>query len=101
MKLARVRSDQIVVVKLSTRHHIVAEARELKGAGFGQRNVVLIMPGEWRLRAESYEDFQLLAAAVPRGYVITTWSGEERMGGRVESAGDGDPRRIDSPDIQS
>lgn len=68
MELSRIPADQIVVVQYE-RLFAIAEARELKEAGFGKRRVACVMPGEWRLPAASYRDFQCLAAAVPEDYV--------------------------------
>ena len=71
MKVSQVQDEEIVVVR-HKRHFAIAEARELKLAGFGQRQTVCVMPGEWRLQAESFRDFQRLAVAVPVDYVVTT-----------------------------
>jgi hypothetical protein len=71
MKLIRVSTDDIVIVR-HERHFAVAEARELKSAGFGQRQVVRVMPGEWHLQARSYPDFQRLVAPIPDDYVGVT-----------------------------
>jgi hypothetical protein len=77
MKLSKVGDKEIVVVR-HKRHFAVAEARELKRAGFGQRKAVRVMPGEWRLLAESFQDFQRLATTTPTGYVVTARSANQR-----------------------
>lgn len=76
MKLSRVPVDEIVVVQYE-RHFAIAEARELKRAGFGLRQAVQVMPGEWRLTATSRQDFQHLAAAIPAEYVGSAWAAGE------------------------
>jgi hypothetical protein len=75
MKLSRVPADQIVVVR-HERHFAIAEAGELNQTGFGLRQVMRVMPGEWSLQATSRRDFRRLAAAVPADYVGTARSAD-------------------------
>ena len=65
MNLQRIPNDDIVTVRYEATHCAVAEAHELKSAGFGQRNVTKDFPGEWTMRAQSLRDFESLAQAVP------------------------------------
>lgn len=65
MKLQRVPNDDIVTVRYADTHYAVAEAHELKAAGFGQRDAVKDCPGEWIIQARSQRDFESLAAAIP------------------------------------
>lgn len=76
MKLSQVGDEEIVVVR-HKRHFAIAEARELKRGGFGPRKAVRVMPGEWKLQAESFRDFQRLAANTPADYVVTASSANQ------------------------
>lgn len=64
MKLRYVKSDDLVTVRFGTQY-AVAEARELKAAGFGFRQAHKGCLGEWTLGARSPRDFQELIRLVP------------------------------------
>lgn len=70
MKLRDAKGDDLVTVTFGAEHVAVAEARELKAAGFSQRKVIQGCLGEWTLLARSHSDFQRLARAVPPEYVL-------------------------------
>lgn len=65
MKLERIPNDDIVTVRYGATYQAIAEAQELKLAGFGQRDVTKDYPGEWTMRAASWRDFEALADAIP------------------------------------
>ena len=65
MKVQRIPNDDIVTVRYAATHFAVAEAHELKAAGFGQRDAARDCPGEWIMHARSQRDFVSLAAAIP------------------------------------
>jgi hypothetical protein len=65
MKLQRAPNDDIVTVRFAVTHWALAEAQELKGAGFGQRVVTKDFPGEWSLIAQPRRDFDALARPIP------------------------------------
>ena len=66
MKLHYAKSDDLVTVVFGSDHVAVAEARELKAAGFGQRKALKGCLGEWTLIARSHADFLQLASAIPK-----------------------------------
>lgn len=65
--MQRIPNNDIVTIQFAASHHAVAVARELKAAGFGDREVVKGYPGtgEWTLRAKSRRDFERLSRAIP------------------------------------
>lgn len=75
MKLRRIKNDEIVTVRYTDGHYAVAEAHELKAAGFSDREVTRDCPEEWTLQARSYQDFLRLASSVPLDAIILPWNG--------------------------
>jgi len=70
MKLMDAKGDDLVTVMFGAERVAVAEARELKAAGFGQRKVTQGCLGEWTLLARSHPDFLQLTRAIPQEYVL-------------------------------
>ncbi|MBC8095989.1 MAG: hypothetical protein H7Y43_09270 [Akkermansiaceae bacterium] len=60
MKLRYAKNDDIVTVRFGQKCYAVAEARDLKAAGYASRSAVKGHLGEWTLRAKSWRDFQRL-----------------------------------------
>ena len=65
MKLRIAQDDDIVTVRLGARVYALAEARELKAAGFGGREGSRDRPGEWTVLGRSRDDFDRLTRAIP------------------------------------
>jgi hypothetical protein len=70
MKVRYARNDDIVTVRFGTLFYAVAEARELKAAGFGARQARKGCLEEWTLVARSRRDFERLIRYIPEEMVI-------------------------------
>jgi hypothetical protein len=69
MKLRNARNDAIVTVKFGDSSYPVAEARELKAAGFGARQARKGCLEEWTLVARTRGDFERLIRFIPEEMV--------------------------------
>lgn len=70
MKLYHAKNADIVTVKFGDSSYAVAEARELKAAGFGAREARKGCLEEWTLEARSRRDFERLIRFIPKEMVV-------------------------------
>jgi hypothetical protein len=77
MKLQRIGNDHIVTIQFGNRHYAVAEARELKRAGFGALEVTGGFWGEWKLRVRTLGEFKRLAKHIPQEWLVIRQAGSK------------------------